>query len=193
MESKALPKRTAARLQNYDYSQSGCYFVTVCVKDRKPILCKILPNPRVGTEALSRVGTDVPVRPPYKIKLTQIGFLVQDTIEYIDKNYENVNVDKYCIMPDHVHFLLTIQASDGRGRPSLREDSSETDRAQMTLSRTIRQFKTFTTKQARQIVGNQELLLWQSRFYDHIIRNDEDYAEKWQYIDENPLKYIYLK
>ena len=96
-------------------------------------------------------------------------------------------------MPDHVHLLLTIQASDGRGRPSLRENSSETDRAQMTLGRTIRQVKTFTTKQARQLVGNQELLLWQPRFYDHIIRNDEDYAEKWQYIDENPLKYIYLK
>lgn len=123
MESKALAKRTPLRLQHFDYSQSGCYFVTVCIKDRKPILCKILPNPRVGTD----------------------------------------------------------------------EDSSETDRAQMTLSRTIRQFKTFTTKQARQIVGNQELLLWQSRFYDHIIRNDEDYAEKWQYIDENPLKYIYFK
>ena len=119
-------------------------------------------------------------------------------------------------MPDHVHLLLTIQESDGRGKlpqsrlrrasplgegalsglqfiASLRESSSEIDRAQMTLSRTIRQFKTFTTKQARQIVGNQELLLWQSRFYDHIVRNDEDYAEKWQYIDENPLKYIYFK
>ena len=185
MESKALPKRTAARLQNYDYSQSGCYFVTVCVKDRKPILCKILPNPRVGTDVL--------VRPTYKIRLTRIGAAVQNTIAYIDENYADIKIDKYCIMPDHVHFLLTIQASDGRGRPSLREDSSETDRAQMTLSRTIRQFKTFTTKQARQIVGNQELLLWQSRFYDHIIRNDEDYAEKWQYIDENPLKYIYFK
>ena len=185
IEKRELPQRGAMRLPNYDYSQSGCYFVTLCVKDRKPILCKILPN--------ARVGTDVLVRPPYKIRFTQIGFSVRDTIAYIDENYPNVKIDKYCIMPDHVHLLLTIQDTDGRGRPSLRKKSFVTERVQMPLGRIIRQFKTFTTKQARDLLGDKDFLLWQPRFYDHVIRNDEDYAEKWQYIDENPLKYICLK
>lgn len=74
-----------------------------------------------------------------------------------------------------------------------RKKSFVTERVQMPLGRIIRQFKTFTTKQARDLLGDKDFLLWQPRFYDHVIRNDEDYAEKWQYIDENPLKYICLK
>lgn len=76
---------------------------------------------------------------------------------------------------------------------ALRKKSFVTERVQMPLGRIIRQFKTFTTKQARDLFGDKDFLLWQPRFYDHVIRNDEDYAEKWQYIDENPLKYICLK
>lgn len=59
----------------------------------------------------------------------------------------------------------------------------------MQLHNVIGRMKSYTTKQYRELSGNNDKVLWQRNFYEHIIRNDEDYAEKWKYIDENPLKW----
>ena len=72
-------------------------------------------------------------------------------------------IDKYVIMPNHIHMI--IQKTNGKS-----------------ISSDIRSFKTLVTKKAGRSV-------WQTSYYDHIIRNDEDYAEKWQYIDENPTRW----
>ena len=85
--------------------------------------------------------------------------------------YDSVRVDKYCIMPDHIHFILYI-------------DTDETGRTQFapTISRVTKQFKGSITKQ----VGRP---IWQKSFYDHGIRNQQDYKEIGEYIENNPLKY----
>lgn len=177
---KKRPIRKAMRLKGYDYSRGGCYFVTICVRDRKAILSKVFPVRQ--KEPLNRVGTGVLARPQYAVKLSAFGKIVEETISYMDAHYDAVQIDKYCIMPDHIHLLITLQSDDlicqdRRGRLSLRD--------------VVRQFKTYTTKRCREATGDNSLLLWQPRYYDHIIRNDEDYCEKWRYIDENPIKYLY--
>ena len=73
------PIRKNIRLQGYDYSQVGHYFVTVCVADRKAILSKIKPN---------CVGTDIPVCPRYKIDLLPMGIEIEKTIQFINSNYK---------------------------------------------------------------------------------------------------------
>lgn len=197
---KKRPIRKAMRLKGYDYSRGGCYFVTICVRDRKAILSKVFPVRQ--KEPLNRVGTGVLARPQYAVKLSAFGKIVEETISYIDAHYDAVQIDKYCIMPDHIHLLITLQSDDligqdrrGYGYAITSLSAPQTfplsGESHLSLRDVVRQFKTYTTKRCSEATGDNSLLLWQPRYYDHIIRNDEDYCEKWRYIDENPIKYLY--
>ena len=93
---KDFPKRKTVRLDRYDYSKSGAYFLTICTKDRKPIL-SIIP---VGDGAL-----DVP-RP----QLTRIGKIVEKYILSTNK-IKNVSVKHYVIMPNHIHMIVLIKST----------------------------------------------------------------------------------
>ena len=143
-------------MKGYDYSTSGAYFITVCAVNRE----KIFWSDRRG-ELCS----------PANVPLSDIGTIVDNEIQKLNTVYDSVCVDKYCIMPDHIHMILTI-------------DTDENGRTQFapTISRVIKQFKGSITKQ----IGRP---IWQKSFYDHGIRNQQDYDEIWQYIENNPLKY----
>lgn len=151
------PTRKPTRLQNYDYSQNGCYFVTVCVKDRRPILSTI-------------VGGDALIAP--QIRLTEIGKITEKHIQKINLVYADVTVEKYIIMPDHMHLLLFI---DGFGNGTMKA-SSPTN-----LSTVIRSLKTFVTRD----VGKS---IWQRSFYDEIIKNETHFQRAWEYTQYNALK-----
>lgn len=91
-----LPKRKPIRICDYDYSTPGAYFITVCVADRKAILWN------VGAATC---------RP----NLSKIGTVVETAILQIPKCYPMISVDKYCVMPDHIHMILSINNDeDGR-------------------------------------------------------------------------------
>lgn len=155
-----LPSRKHIRIPNYDYSNYGAYFITICTKDRKEILSQI------------SVGANI-VRP--NTILTDIGKIVDEAIKNIHNHYNAVFVDNYVIMPDHIHLLLRIENSqDGRTMFA------------PTIDRVIKQTKGYISKQ----IG---FPIWQKSFYDHIIRNEEDYNEIYQYITDNPLKYVLKK
>lgn len=151
------PTRKPTRLQNYVYSQNGCYFVTVCVKDRRPILSTI-------------VGGDALIAP--QIRLTEIGKITEKHIQKINSVYTDVTVEKYIIMPDHIHLLLFI---DGFGDGTMKA-SSPTN-----LSTVIRSLKTFVTRE----VGKS---IWQRSFYDEIIKNETHFQRTWEYTQYNALK-----
>ena len=153
-----LPKRKPTRLKNYDYSQPGIYFVTMCVKNRKPILSTITVGATNGR--------------PQEIHLSKYGEIVEGTIKNIPEYYPFIKIDNYVIMPDHIHLLLQIN-SDKNGRPLVAP----------TIDRVINQTKGYITKQ----IG---FSIWQKSFYDHIIRNEKDYKEVWDYIENNPAKWL---
>lgn len=158
----SLPTRKPTRLQNYDYSQNGCYFVTVCVQDRKRILSKI---PIEIQKKPDFVGANC-VRPIP----TQIGKIVEAEIQRLDSVYPNVFVEAYIIMPNHIYLLLLF-------------DDFACGRTQFapTLSRVIKQFKGKITKQ----IG---FSIWQKGFYDRVIRNETEYLRAQGYIEYNALK-----
>ena len=154
-----LPKRKQIRLPTYDYSTAGAYFVTICAKDKKHLFGAIkAPNPAVGA-AISR--------PPVPI-LSAIGKTVEASVLEIPKRYPSILVEKYAVMPNHVHLLLLF-TPDADGRLI----------AAPTLSQVIGQMKRWCSK----TVGH---TIWQKSFYDHVIRNEADHLAVWQYIDENP-------
>ena len=102
-------------------------------------------------------------------ELTDIGELVESAINDIPNHYPMIKLDKYVIMPNHLHLILFIN-NDGRAMRA------------PTVSTVINQMKGYITKQAGYSI-------WQKLFYDHIIRNEEDYIRICQYIDENPAKW----
>ena len=172
MSNDNLPERKSLRLKGYDYSQNGTYFVTACVNNGKKLLGY------VDTDCLQRVGTGLCARPQELIHLTELGKEVEKSLLFIQKKYNGkVTLETYSILPNHVHILLSIdntKVTDGRGDPSLRE--------------IIGSFKSYTTYVFRKNGGSGTF--WQERFYEHIIRNDEDFSEKFEYITYNPLKWI---
>ena len=145
-----LPSRKQNRLENYDYGQNGAYFVTICVKDRKRILCDI-------------VGDDAHIVPK------KYGCIIEKYIRNVPE------IEKYIIMPDHIHMIIRIDNGTMWA-------SSPTNK----ISNIIRSLKTLTTKE----IGES---IFQRSYYDHVIRNQDDYNEIWQYIENNPKKWILTK
>ena len=157
-------QRKQNRLSEYDYSTNGAYFVTICTQDRKKILSKI------------SVGTPLPGCPQKAVQLLQHGQIADKYIGQMNAFYENLTVDKYVIMPDHIHLLLTINEPDGhpgRGVPTRTS----------VIARFVGTLKRFCNKEYGENI-------WQSRYYDHVIRNQQDYNEVWEYIDNNPRKWV---
>ena len=93
------PKRKENRLPEYDYSQPGCYFVTVCTANREPIFWTAEPT------STNNVGADI-IRP--QDRLSEYGKIVDESIRKIPAVYPLVQVDNYVIMADHIHLLLRI-------------------------------------------------------------------------------------
>ena len=153
-----LPKRKNIRLHNYNYSYNGAYFITICTKNKENLLWK-------------NVGANC-VRPLDQLPLSKIGIVIENEIYKLNTVYENIKVDKYQIMPNHIHLIIFIY-EDSNGRTQLAP----------TISRIIKQFKGSITKQ----IG---FSIWQKSFYDRIIRNEKEYQEVWNYIHNNPLKYL---
>ncbi len=157
-----LPKRKHPRLKEYDYGQKGIYFITICTNVKQCTLSKIV----------GRGFLDAP-----QTRLSDYGLCVDGAIEYLDEHSELLEVDKYVIMPNHVHLLITI-ISDQNGGASGKPRPTDA-----VLPKYVSSLKRYTNR----VCGTD---LWQTGYYDHIIRDDNDYMMKWQYIDSNPAKWI---
>lgn len=153
-----LPKRKNIRLNDYNYSSNGAYFITICTKNKENLLWK-------------NVGANC-VRPLDQLPLSKIGIVIENEIYKLNTVYENIKVDKYQIMPNHIHLIIFIY-----------EDSNGRTQFAPTISRIIKQFKGSITKQ----IG---FSIWQKSFYDRVIRNEKEYQSVWNYIHNNPLKYL---
>ncbi|MBQ6947894.1 MAG: hypothetical protein IJN42_07585 [Clostridia bacterium] len=95
-----LTQRKSTRLQEYDYSQSGYYFVTICAKGKQKLFGEI-------------VGDVVNAIP--QVKLSGIGEIVNKYIRQLDTQYNNVCIDKYIVMPNHIHLIVVISETTTKG------------------------------------------------------------------------------
>ena len=171
-----LPKRKYNRLEGYDYSLNGAYFVTVCAKDRQDLFAKYdvgaatcRPQNNNDDECYGK-RVDNP-----NIELSDIGHLIDIPINNIPKIYQGVFIDKYIIMPDHVHMIIVFD------RDTNEKDGRQVAAPTTTLQTIIQHMKRDVSKRCRQTV-------WQKSFFDHIIRHEEDYYMIIGYIENNPKK-----
>ena len=156
-----LPKRKHTILKGYDYSTPGAYFVTICVQDRKNLLSRII------------VGQGLA---PAENILSIYGIIAKEQLEVLESRYKGIKIDKYVIMPNHIHILISNYEMTAGASPC------------PTISDVICTFKSITTINCRK-KGLQEKHLFQSSFHDHIIRGEKDYEKIWEYIDTNVSKW----
>ncbi len=153
-----LPNRKPTRLKDYDYSSNGYYFITVCTHNRKNIFSNI-----VGDGVY-----DIP-----KTKLTHCGEIVEKYMQKMNSQYDNVCIDKYVIMPNHIHLILEVK-NDG-----MSQAPSPTNAI---VPKFISLFKRYCNREYGKNI-------FQRSFHDHIIRDENDYLKIWNYIDTNPQKW----
>ena len=156
-----LPKRKPTRLKNYDYSSEGAYFITICSHNRKMLFSNI-------------VGA---IHESPENQLNSIG----KTIDYYINNLENrfnITVDKFVIMPNHIHIIIAID------QRSIRESTLQ---KRSTVSKAIGYLKMNASRDIHKNGYGEKI--WQRSFHDHIIRGEKDYLKIWNYIDTNPQKW----
>ena len=160
-----LLKRKLNRIPAFDYNQQGAYFVTLCTQNRQKILSRVA------------VGAGLPACPPEpQAVLLPGGIIVDRYIRQLDQFYRHISVEKYIIMPDHVHLLLVIHGQARRPAPT-KENDRNTE-----VSKFVGTLKRFSNKEYGKNI-------WQRSYYDHVIRNQHDFDEIWEYIDNNPRKW----
>ena len=168
-----LKKRKTTRLVGADYNQNQAVFLTICTKERKCILSKI-------------VGTGVLDGP--QIELTRYGQIADKYINQLNDFYNDLSVESYVIMPNHIHIVLWVKGTEnGPSRTPVTDGPSRTPvpTVQNSVpSRFVSTFKRFCNKEYG-------VNIWQYRSNDHIIRNRQDYDEHLRYIYENPIRWYY--
>lgn len=165
----------SARLQGYDYRQEGMYFLTICTDLKQHFFGKISDG---------------------HMHLSEIGKCADTYWQEIPKHFPHVDLGSYVIMPNHVHGIVIIQSLDND--PLRDQTLHETKTLHATslqaaispkpgsIATIVRSYKSAVTKQARAIHSD---FGWQTRYHDHIIRNNESFHHISEYIINNPLKW----
>ena len=135
------------------------------------------------------VGDGVLDVPP--IKLLKYGEIADKYLRQLNDFYDNVSVERYVIMPNHIHLILFVENIESilnnlDTNASEALETPHSTRHNSTVSRFISTFKRFCNKEYGENI-------WQRSFYDHIIRNQRDYDEVTKYIYENPMRWKFDK
>lgn len=150
-------ERKRLRLKEFDYNSQGTYFLTLCTQDRKCLFCEIQ----------TETGDDFETA----VVLYKEGETVKKYIEQLNEFYNELSVDSYVIMPNHIHFLLTVYQR--------KEESTPQNTA---VAKFVSTLKRFVNKE----IG---FNIWQKGSYDHIVRDEADYVEHLEYMENNPSKW----
>ena len=143
------PSRKSTRLPYYDYSQNNYYFITICTADKKCLFGTIK-------------------------EINSYGKIAVDSIMNIEKHYPDIKVDKFVVMPNHVHMILTVGCYEKR-------------EGKTNLNSVVGLFKSGVSREIHKYDPN--LVVWQRSFHDHVIRGQKDYQKIWSYIDTTPMRW----
>ncbi len=182
--------RRSIRITAYDYSQSGSYYITICLQDYLCLFGEI----KNGAMILNDAG-----------KMVQSQYLL------LPQRFENIALDEYIIMPNHFHGIIALTAA-AVGAPLVGALNNQTTqpatgqpreiaptvcrcgRSQNTVGDIIGAFKSIVTNEYIKGVKTKKWRrfnkkLWQRNYYEHIIRNEKSYRQISEYIQTNPFKW----
>ena len=173
-------RRRSIRLEGYDYSQAGFYFVTICTQKRLHLFGEIIDGEMVLNDA---------------------GLMVKKWYMELDNKFHDIKPNQMIIMPNHIHFIAQNVGADLRVCPDpdqKGEHSQKGEHVGSPLPVVVQWFKTMTTNEYIRGVKTKNWQrfdgkLWQRNYWEHIVRNEKEYNNIAQYIIDNPAKWQFDK
>jgi len=176
--------RRSIRLKDYDYTQAGAYFITLCVENRACVLGDVIDG---------------------EMQLSTTGTIVAEAWEWLAQQYPYVAIDEYVVMPNHFHGIIVIAAptvgavrepptiipTSPPNMGAVREPPNEPPKPTpcKPLGRLIGAFKTVSTKRINESNTTPGITFWQRNYYEHIIRHEGALDRIRRYIIHNPMKW----
>ena len=163
-------QRRSIRLKDYDYSQAGAYFVTMCTHKKECVLGNVING---------------------EMQLNECGRAVKEEWVKTAEIRNNVELDVSVVMPNHFHGILAI-VDDCRGTARCAPTVGNRQFGKMTSASVpaiIRSFKSAVSRRINELRGTPRTPIWQRNYYEHVIRNEDDLNEIREYIVNNPLKW----
>jgi REP element-mobilizing transposase RayT len=170
----SLPKRQSIRLQQYDYSQAGGYFITICTQNKECMFGEIVDG---------------------KMQLNDIGQVVQQCWDDIPVHFPHIELDAFVVMPNHIHGIVVVADNIlRRGTACRAQDLNPTmERFRQpvagSIPTVIRSFKAAVTKNVNELRQTPGVKLWQRNYWEHVIRNEPELNQLREYINFNPERW----
>jgi putative transposase len=161
--------RRSVRLRGYDYASAGMYFVTVCARDRACVFGEVANG---------------------QVQLSELGETVNRCWVAVGDHFLEVTLDRWVIMPNHLHGILAV----GGLRSSLQPVVGVRSRgacgpSPSSIGAIVGSFKAAVTKAHNDLRGRSGTTVWQRSYYEHVIRNERDLQRVRQYVEENPIRW----
>jgi len=168
--------RRSIRLKDYDYSQPGAYFITICIHGRECILGDIIDG---------------------NSRLNQFGNIVKEEWLRTEQIRPEIRTDEFVVMPNHIHSIIMVRndipnktVGAYRCTPqNWAHGGAPLRREPKTLGSIIAGFKSIVTHRINSLRKTHLTPIWQRNYYEHVIRNEDDLDRIRQYIIDNPSKW----
>lgn len=171
--------RRSIRLQGYDYSRAGAYFVTVCAQNREYLFGEIADG---------------------EMRLNDAGKIVRNEWLRTGDIRSNVELDVFVVMPNHFHAIVCLSNEPRRGdrpvAPTIRDMvaptmAGPTGPTPGSIGAIMAGFKSITTKRINEMRNTPGAPVWQRNYYEHIIRDGESLNKIREYIVNNPMQWAF--
>ncbi len=190
MRKRDRLSRRSIRLRDFDYSQTGAYFVTLCAWNKECLFGDVVDN---------------------EMRLNDFGRIVVREWSRTHEIRKEIALDEFCVMPNHIHGIISIVGANGcspeicspgtprvqhivgangcLSEPSGRSAESPLRMKSKSVSSFIAGYKSSVTKQINEIRHTPGTPVWQRNYYERVIRNEDELCRIRQYIRNNPLKW----
>ena len=165
--------RRSVRLKEYDYARTGAYFVTICTRDKQPLFGEIIDG---------------------EMHMNNTGEIVRKCWLEIPGHFQNVTLDQFVIMPNHVHGIVVITDNPvgAKHASPLRLYKTKTHGTKpRSLGAMVASFKSAVTQQNNLLLRTPGNSFWQRNYYEHVVRNESELNKIRRYIINNPPKWEY--
>ena len=168
--------RRSIRLNGFDYSQPGAYFVTIVTWHRECLFGEVI---------------------DCKLTLSKIGLVAKQQWEKLPNRFPNIELGAFTIMPNHMHGIILITVGRGTAENLAGLDDESARRAPTheefqkpvkgSIPTIVRSYKSAVSYRINLMRKTDGIPIWQRNYYEHVIRNDKDLQNKTDYIKANPL------
>ena len=172
-------RRRSLRLEGFDYSKEGAYFVTICTRNRECLFGAVVDG---------------------EMRLNNVGRVVQTVWGGLSDRFPTIELDAFVVMPNHVHGIFVVGAA--LAPPKRRKvgaglalpvggaaSSAPTRFASTTLGTVVRAFKSISAMGVNRLLSRSGQSLWQRSYYEHVIRTEQSLNRTREYIATNPLRW----